>query len=396
VEALEAMKALVIAPQPFFTPRGTPFSVYHRTRISAELGVEIDLLAYGEGEDVELPGVNIIRIPRVRYFEPIPVGPSFGKLVLDIIMVFWTLGLLLSRRYDVVQAHEEAAFFSAFLKPFFGYKFIYDMHSRLPRQLVNFGFTDSPEIISVFERMELAALERADAVITISPALGRYAMARMGRPDRHFLIENTLLDPVRLRTRTASEHQAVVVDPLPAARAIVAYAGTLETYQGIDLLLEAHARVLQCQPGVLLLLVGGTPEKVQHYRDMAERLGILGACHFTGLLPQSMARDLLESATVVVSPRTEGDNTPLKVYEQLNCGIPLVATRVPSHTQVLSDEVCILADPDPEAFARAILEGLSNVRRRNEVVAAARELFDTHYSREAYIEKVSQVFGVLT
>ena len=40
------MKMLVIAPHPFFTPRGTPFSVYYRTLVMAEQGVEIDLLTY--------------------------------------------------------------------------------------------------------------------------------------------------------------------------------------------------------------------------------------------------------------------------------------------------------------------------------------------------------------
>ncbi len=390
------MKALVLAPQPFFTPRGTPFSVFHRTRVMAQLGVEIDLLTYGEGADVDLPGVRILRIPRIRSLEPIRVGPSFGKLILDIIMVFWTVGLLLRRRYDLVHAHEEAAFFSAFLQPFFGYRFVYDMHSRLPQQLINFGFTDSPEIISVFERMELAALERADAVITISPALGEYAMGLMEEPGRHFLIENTLLDEVRIKANPGGgESQWVPVQELPSDRPIVAYAGTLETYQGIDLLLAAHARVLEARPEVLLLLVGGTPAKVLHYKNLASDLGILGSCRFTGMLPQAQARELLKSASVVVSPRTEGDNTPLKVYEQLACGIPLVATEVPSHTQVLSSDVCFLAPPDSEAFSRALVEALTNERRRQEVVAAAQSLFSTKYSKEAYVGKVTRLLGRL-
>ena len=59
------MKALVVAPQPFFSPRGTPFSVYYRTLVSSELGIKIDFLTYGEGQDVDIPNVNIIRIPQV-------------------------------------------------------------------------------------------------------------------------------------------------------------------------------------------------------------------------------------------------------------------------------------------------------------------------------------------
>ena len=56
------MKALVISPQPFFTYRGTPFSVYYRTKALSELGVSIDFLTYGEGSDADIPNVNYIRI----------------------------------------------------------------------------------------------------------------------------------------------------------------------------------------------------------------------------------------------------------------------------------------------------------------------------------------------
>ena len=78
------MKALVIAPQPFFSPRGTPFSVYYRTLVTAELGVEVDLLTYGEGQDVDIPGVRIIRIPRFSFLGNAKVGPSVLKLFLDV------------------------------------------------------------------------------------------------------------------------------------------------------------------------------------------------------------------------------------------------------------------------------------------------------------------------
>ena len=94
------MRMLVISPQPFFTPRGTPFSVYYRALVMAEQGVEIDLLTYGAGEDVDIPGVRIVRIPRVRFLEPIPVGPSGKKIVLDMLMFLWTVGMLLKRRYS--------------------------------------------------------------------------------------------------------------------------------------------------------------------------------------------------------------------------------------------------------------------------------------------------------
>ncbi len=75
------MKTLVVAPQPFFSPRGTPFSVYYRSLISSELGVKMDFLTYGEGQDVDIPNLNIIRIPRFKMFGNVVLGTITIKII---------------------------------------------------------------------------------------------------------------------------------------------------------------------------------------------------------------------------------------------------------------------------------------------------------------------------
>jgi glycosyltransferase involved in cell wall biosynthesis len=391
-----AQNALVVAPQPFFTPRGTPFSVYYRTLVAAEQGVLIDLLTYGEGEDVAIPGVRIIRIPRFRFLGPVPVGPSPTKLFLDLWLVLWTVGLLLRRRYDFVHAHEEAVFWCRFLKPLFGFRLAYDMHSSLPQQLANFHFTNSRLLTRTFSLLEKSALAHSDAVITICPDLEAYALAQGVSPDRQFLIENSLFDNVRLantpRTTVAAAEETPVVPP--DAPTIV-YAGTFEPYQGLDLLLQAFARVRRQRPEVHLLLIGGTPEQVRSMRDLAEQQGIAAACTFTGRLPKERTRRLLEQASVLVSPRVEGTNTPLKIYEQLASGKPLVATRIYSHTQVLTEEVCFLVEPDPDAFAEGLLDALDAPAESRRRAQNARQLYETAYARHCYEDKMRRFLEVL-
>ena len=90
------MKILMIAPQPFFTPRGTPFSVYYRTRILTELGHKVDLLTYPLGRDVHIPGLKIIRTISVPFIKNIKIGPSIKKLVLDFIL-FWKAAAVLRK-----------------------------------------------------------------------------------------------------------------------------------------------------------------------------------------------------------------------------------------------------------------------------------------------------------
>ncbi len=61
------MRILMIAPEPFLEPRGTPFSVYHRARALVSLGYQVDLVTYPIGEQVELPGLRIYRSPALPF-----------------------------------------------------------------------------------------------------------------------------------------------------------------------------------------------------------------------------------------------------------------------------------------------------------------------------------------
>jgi glycosyltransferase involved in cell wall biosynthesis len=391
------MKALVIAPEPFFSPRGTPFSVYYRALVTAEQGVEIDLLTYGEGQDVAIPGVRLTRIPALNFLGPVKVGPSFTKFFLDILMVIWTVRLLLRNRYDFVHAHEEAVFFCRFLKPLFGFKLAYDMHSSLPQQLTNFNFTTSRSLIGVFGQLERSSLRHADAVITICPDLADYALANGAEPERHLLIENSIFDDVKLAEgeRATAEEQSPVALQFPDGAPLVVYAGTLEQYQGLDILVDAFALVHEARPDARLLIVGGTSDQVLALESRAREAGLDGTCIFTGRVSKKQAMHYLGAASVLVSPRRLGTNTPLKVYEQLASGKPLVATNIWSHTQVLDDTVCILVDPEPVSMAQGILAALNDEAKRRQIVAAARKLYDTKYSRSAYEGKIRQFLRAL-
>jgi glycosyltransferase involved in cell wall biosynthesis len=395
-------KALVIAPQPFFSPRGTPYSVYYRTLVASELCVKIDLLTYGEGEDVDIPGVRIFRIPCFCRLGNVKTGPSALKLLLDGFILLWAIALLVRNRYSFVHAHEESVFFCRFLKPIFRFKLIYDMHSSLPEQLTNFTFTKSKALIWLFKKLEESSLHAADAVVTICPALADYVRGIIDNAEKHLVIENSIFDTIKLARSTpqgvSSRDNADperIQSSLPEGKRFVVYAGTLEPYQGIGLLIEAFPQVVQSQPDAFLLIVGGTPEQVKHYYNLARAKGIHDNCLFTGRVSQSIAHYYTSIATVLVSPRSAGTNTPLKIYQQLASGIPLVATRIHSHTQVLDDSVAFLIDPEPGDMARGISEALSMEVERLRRATNARDLYEKKYSRQAYVAKMRQLLEIV-
>lgn len=389
------MKILVIAPEPFFTPRGTPFSVYYRSLVTAQLGHSIDLLTYGQGADVAIPGLKTFRIPRLSRFGNVKVGPSFFKLFLDIFLILHTIRMLLTNRYQAVHAHEEAVFFCRILKPLFGFKLIYDMHSSLPQQLTNFEFTKSKLLIGIFKALEDSCLKKADAVITICPDLADYVNDLLHNPEKHFLIENSIFDPIQLATNTGSDAPAATGKVnLPADGRYIVYAGTLEPYQGIDILLPAFRIFSKSQPDYRLVIVGGNAIQVEKYSELARSCGIADRCTLTGQVSQAAAKHYCSLASILVSPRKHGTNTPLKVYEQLASGIPLVATRIYSHTQVLDEGVAFLVEPTPEEMAKGLLAA-ADEREGREKASQAQSLYAEKYSRDVYTEKMGRLFSYL-
>lgn len=395
------LRALVIAPQPFFSNRGTPLSVYYRTLVMAELGVNVDLITYGEGQDVDIPNLRIIRIPRFGWLGNVKVGPSYLKLFLDFFLTLRLFIQLLVRRYDFVHAHEEAIFICRYLKPLFRFRLVYDMHSNLAQQLTNTRFTRSQLLKGLFRHLQESCIRVSDAVITICPDLANYVNAVHDGGRKNILIENSIFDPVRVvasevgKSGPPGQQSPAPYASLPADRRIILYAGTLENYQGIELLLNAFHETLQSCEDAFLLVAGGTESQVQHYTDLSRDLAIDEHVLLLGNRPQREVPGYMEQASILVSPRTEGTNTPLKIYQQIASGIPLVATDIESHTQVLDDSVAFLASPEPGAYAQAIVQALSQQEDAAERARRARQLYDEKYSRASYTEKMRQVLAMV-
>lgn len=185
------MKVLMIAPEPFFTPRGTPFSIRGRIQALAALGHSVDLVTYHAGDDIVLPRLRIYRTPWIPWVRGVPIGPSAIKIFLDILLFCVAVIRLTTGKYDVIHTHEEAGLMGTVLAPLAQAQHLYDMHSSLPQQLANFKAYNYAPIVKIFDMMERFVICRADAVITICPEL----LERVTKIDRGgpcFLIENAI------------------------------------------------------------------------------------------------------------------------------------------------------------------------------------------------------------
>jgi glycosyltransferase involved in cell wall biosynthesis len=98
---------------------------------------------------------------------------------------------------------------------------------------------------------------------------------------------------------------------------------------------------------------------------------------------------------MLVSPRTHGGNTPLKLFSYMWSEIPIVATDLPTHTQVLDPHSAILCAPAPEEMATAMLAVLDDPARFASLGAAARARVLRDYSRDAFRRKLLAAYETL-
>lgn len=386
------MKILMIAPEPFFETRGTPFSVFHRSKALGKLGHKIDLVTYHLGEDVDIKNVELHRIPKVPFIKHIAIGPSLTKIPLDIVLFFKSLYMLIKNKnkYNCIHVHEEAAFIGCIFKKIFRIPLIYDMHSSIPQQLINFNFTKNRFLIKMAVVGEKWIIKNSDVIIAICPHLGE-TVHNIDQNKKVTIIENTpLADQHDIATEEDIERLKKQLDI--GNNKVVLYTGTFEYYQGIDLLLKSIPQVIEKINNVKYVLVGGEPEQIKEMKDLANSLNIDNYVVFTGKRPVNEMPAFMAIADVLVSPRSIGTNTPLKIYSYLKSGNPIVATNLLTHTQVLDETVSILTAPDPDAFADGIVRLLTNDALRKQIGQKGMELANTKYTYDAFLLKTEQVY----
>ncbi len=379
------MLILFLAPQPFFEVRGTPLAVLAMLRALASLGHRIDLLTYPQGARQEIPGVKHHRsldLPVGR----VKPGPSLAKLLLDVPFMFEAWLRMALGRYDAVHAVEEAAHLAAPLARLLGLRLVVDVDSSIPDQLRESGFARGGPLLWAAEVLERHALRHSAAVVTVCGSLSvgvkaRAPEARVFQIEDPPLVDATPPPPAEV----AALRRSLGLGDGP----VVFYSGNFESYQGVELLVDAAARV----PEATFLFMGGEAAELE---SLKTRAGASRArCVFAGKRPPSELPVFLAASDLLASPRCRGANTPFKIYTYLASGKPRVATRIPTHTQLLDDSLAFLVEPTPAGLAAGIRQALQDPAEARARATRGRELIEREYSPARYLEKVRNAYESL-
>ncbi len=385
--SLSGRRVLFIAPQPFYEDRGSPIAVLQVLRALSQLGVHVDLLAFPSDQSVEIENLRIFRYGKALGIRNVPIGFSLKKVILDLALMRGLRSHLKSEQYECIHALEDGIYVTMAVRATAKIPIIYDMHSCIPEQLSGHALFGN-RIAQVFlKKMERRALERS-SVVSCSVGLKDYINSVV--PDVPviewpFSEQHSAIDASTLDRQAATLRSELGID---TTASVILYAGNFAEYQGVDMLIDAIPAIREVHPNAVLVLLGASQS------DNAEELenrgnGSIIVCPRQ---PHASVGKYLHMAQILVSPRKWGGNLPLKLFEYLAAGKPIVATDNEHHRMLLDDDRAVLAENSAAGLAGAISGLLDDPNKMRHLAAKAREYSEKELGWARFVDTVTALY----
>ncbi|GFO52995.1 glycoside hydrolase [Geomonas sp. Red276] len=371
------LRVLVLAPTPFFADRGCHVRILEEARAAMAQGAQLRIVTYHIGRDI--PGIPTDRIPRIPWYRKLGAGPSWHKPYLDLLLLWKAWKVAKTFKPHLIHAHlHEGAFFGAILKRILGIPMLFDCQGSLTGEITDHGFVRQGSLLQrFFVALESWINNSSDFIVTsATPTVELLISDGVPRERVAPLIDGVDTDvfapqpKVEIRKRLG----------LPPDRPVVSYLGLLNSYQGVDLLLEAAAD-LKNQGAKIHFLVMGFPE--ERYKEMAAEMGIEDIVTFTGRIPYDQAPLYLSAGDLAVSPKISLTEANGKLFNYMACGLPTVAFDTPVNREILGDAGYYAKLGDVASLSGAIGRVAGDRELREELAYLGRERAIREHSWEA-------------
>lgn len=378
----------MLAPTPFFADRGCHVRIYEEARALTGLGHEVLVATYHLGR--EMTGTTTVRIVSIPWYKKLSPGPSWHKPYLDILLFFRALTAARGFRPDIIHAHlHEGAFLGLLLGKLLDIPMLFDCQGSMTAEMIDHGFISRGGLLYRFFRLlEEMVNSGADFIVTSS---GKGAADLSGLRGLSSNKVQALTDGVDTDIfRPLPRNEARRALGIDTARPTIVFLGVLNSYQGVDLLLEA-VRILKERGKGYHFLVMGFPDGI--YLEKAKSLGVTEMVTFTGRIDYSLAPLYLCAGDIAVSPKISLTEANGKLLNYMACGLPTVVFDSPVNREILGDDGVYARHGDQADLAKQIESLLDDCMRREEISSRIREHAVRELTWQSRGKELVEIYG---
>ncbi|MGD0232582.1 MAG: glycosyltransferase [Syntrophorhabdales bacterium] len=360
----------------------------------ARRGDHVDIIALGQEGQADFARINGVNVFRIQKRERNEKGKM--SFLLRLSKFFVKSSVFLSRKhriepYDLIHVHSVPDFevFAAWLPKLTGAKVILDIHDIVPEfYAAKFGTGKDSFLYKMLVRVERLSVRFADHVI-ISNHLWRERLLRSAHNGKCSVVMN-YPDPNVFfpRSRTRNDD-----------RFIMAYPGTLNRHQGIDIAIRAFASVKDRIPHAEFHIYGRGDMKAS-LCSMSEELGLRGRVVLHDMLPKEEIAEIMANSDLGIVPKRNdsfgGEAFSTKSLEFMLLGVPLLISGTKIDRHYFNDSVVRFFEPeDEESLATAMVELVRDESLRRRLVERASAFvarkYDWEKQKERYFDLVDGI-----
>jgi len=366
-------------------------------------GMNVDLLCVADGKSPKreiLNGLDVRRLP-IKNSRGGKLAYAYQYAVLILLSSAILAFRSLRRRYDLVHVHNmpDILVVSALIPKMLGAKVILDLHDPMPELMMTiFGRDKDSLSVRLMKRLEKWSIARADLVFTVNIACKRIFASRSCRPEKIGVVMNSPDGEIfsfrkpRPRAQLSQAHDK---------RFVIMYHGSLVERNGLDLAVDAIARVRQAIPAVELRIYGRSTPFLERVLSAAGDKGLNEAVRYLGsrrledLVPEILDCDM----GVIPNHRNAFTeiNTPTRIFEYLALGKPVVAPRTPGIEDYFSKDSLVFFDSgDSEDLARKIEHVYAHPAEAIAIAERGQRVYLAHIwpqEREAFLNLTSELLA---
>lgn len=290
------------------------------------------------------------------------------------------LAIELARRFDIPVVYEIRGFWE---------------DTWLTRQK---GADEHSERYLLRQSIENQCITSADRIVTLSDSMRHRIAARGADPNNVWVIPNAV-DPEAFDPSDRDDALAAELGLSPG-NVTLGYISTFVEYEGIPYLIDALAKLRARGYPVNLLLVGEGPERAR-LQAQVRHLGLQDRVTLTGPVPHTEIPRYYRLIDIFVVPRT-GDRvchlvTPLKPYEAMASGRPLVVSSVDALRELVNENGAglVFRHDDPTSLANTLETLLDRPHHRSKLGAAARDCVLTHHTWHRNAQRYAHLYREL-
>lgn len=246
------------------------------------------------------------------------------------------------------------------------------------------------------EAQEIAkfVFSHADAMVAVSPGVKDYLETFSGAKGRVHVIANGV-DLARFASAANQNAVKFQQQDNTASTPVLGFLGTLKPWHGVSGLVQAWALLRKEGYNVNLLIVGDGPQHATLSEEIAQQ-GLSDFVHFTGSVAPEQVPEWLARMDIATAPYPNQDRfyfSPLKIYEYMAAGLPIIATKVGHLSSIIENGYNgILAEADnPQNMAEVIAHLLDNPSEAKRLGTNARLTAEQNHSWLSVVDRILQI-----